>query len=136
MANKKNKKKKNNNNNKNNHIKKNTSQNNSNVKRDIEKTQKTDYNIPTISFKSGLLLMISAAIGTILVPYLFSMFGVDYRLGVIIGNVVITAFAVSYTRYFIETKRGFCIGFWRLYAIFAVAFAVIGWFWVYKGVYL
>ena len=130
-----NKKKKNNKKN-NNYVKKNTPQNNSNIKRDIEKTQKTDYNIPTISFKSGIILMVSAAIGTILVPYLLNMLGMDYRLGAIIGNVIITAFAVSYTRYFVETKRGFCFGFWRLYGIFAIAFAIIGWFWVYKGVYL
>lgn len=134
MSKKNNKKKSNNKNS--NYIKKDTSQNNSNVKRDIEKTQKTDYNIPTISFKSGVILMVAAALGTILVPYIMSIFGFDYRLGVIIGNVIITAFAVSYTRYFIETKRGFCLGFWRLYGLFAIAFAIIGYFWAYKGVYL
>lgn len=131
MSNKKKKKKKNSN-----YQNTKTTQNKPNVKKDIEKTQKTDYNIPTISFKSGVILMASAAIGTILVPYLLSMAGIDYRFGVIIGNVIITAFAVAYTRYFVETKRGFCMGFWRLYGLFAIAFAVIGWFWVYKGVYL
>lgn len=135
MSNKKNKKKKNHNKN-NKNVKQSTSQKNSNVKRDIEKTQSTDYNIPTISFKSGLILMISAAIATIVVPYLLNMIGVDYRIAVILGNVIITAFAVSYTRYFVETKRGFCRGFWRLYGLFAIAFAIIGWFWVYKGIYL
>lgn len=113
-----------------------TTQNKSNVKKDIEKTQKTDYNIPTISFKSGVILMAAAAVATLLVPYLLNIVGIDYNLGAIIGNVIITAFAVAYTRYFIETKRGFCFGFWRLYGLFAISFAVIGWFWVYKGVYL
>lgn len=111
-------------------------QNSPNVKKEIEKTQKTDYNIPTISFKSGMILMVSAAIATLVFPYLLSLVGVDFGLGAIIGNVLITSFAVAYTRYFVETKRGFCFGFWRLYVLFAISFAIIGWFWVYKGVYL
>lgn len=111
-------------------------QNTTNVKKDIEKTQKTDYNIPTISFKSGIILMVAAAIANLVAPYLLYMAGLDYKLGAIIANVIITAFAVAYTRYFVETKRGFCFGFWRLYLLFAIAFGTIGWFWVYKGVYL
>lgn len=55
--------------------------------------------------------MASALIGTIAFPFLLSMFGINYKIGVVIGNTIITSFAVAYTRYFIESKRGFSLGF-------------------------
>lgn len=111
-------------------------QENLNTKKYIEKKTKTDYNIPTISFKSGLILMASALIGTIAFPFLLSMFGINYKIGIIIGNTIITSFAVAYTRYFIESKRGFSLGFFRMYILFALSFAIIGYFWIYKGIHI
>ncbi|MGO1041925.1 hypothetical protein ACTPEO_04250 [Clostridioides difficile] len=111
-------------------------QENLNTKKYIEKNQKTDYKIPTISFKSGLILMVSALVGTIVFPFFLSMFGINYKLGVVIGNTIITSFAVAYTRYFIETKRGFSYGFFRMYILFALSFAIIGYFWIYKGIHI
>ncbi|OJT71514.1 hypothetical protein BM529_20925, partial [Clostridioides difficile] len=73
----------------------------------MEKNQRTDYNIPTISFKSGLILIVSSLVSTVVFPLLLSIFGIDNRFGVVIGNSLITSFAVAYTRYFVETKRGF-----------------------------
>ncbi|MCC0630652.1 hypothetical protein IR152_06510 [Clostridioides sp. ES-S-0108-01] len=111
-------------------------QENLNTKKYTEKKTKTDYNIPTISFKSGLILMASALIGTIAFPFLLSMFGINYKIGVVIGNTIITSFAVAYTRYFIESKRGFSLGFFRMYILFALSFAIIGYFWIYKGIHI
>ncbi|EGT4600533.1 hypothetical protein DFW26_13880 [Clostridioides difficile] len=102
----------------------------------MEKNQRTDYNIPTISFKSGLILIVSSLVSTVVFPLLLSIFGIDNRFGVVIGNSLITSFAVAYTRYFVETKGGFSLGFFRLYILFALSFAIIGYFWIYKGIHI
>lgn len=111
-------------------------QSNKNTKKQMEKNQRTDYNIPTISFKSGLILIVSSLVSTVVFPLLLSIFGIDNRFGVVIGNSLITSFAVAYTRYFVETKRGFSLGFFRLYILFALSFAIIGYFWIYKGIHI
>ncbi|KPI49161.1 membrane protein [Clostridioides difficile] len=130
-TNKKNKRKKNNN-----YKNAKSIKSNKNTKRQMEKEQKTDYNIPTISFKSGLILIVSSLVSTVVFPFLLSIFGIDNRLGVVVGNSLITSFAVAYTRYFVETKRGFSLGFFRLYILFALSFAIIGYFWIYKGIHI
>lgn len=112
--------------------------NNQAMKQDNNKVgkQKTDYNIPTISFKSAFVIMLSAVIATLVAPYILSLIGVSFKLGIIIGNAVLTAFAVSYCRYFIETKRGYCKSFYKTYIIFAISFAIIGYFWMYLESYI
>ncbi len=57
----------------------------------MEKNQRTDYNIPTISFKSGLILIASSLVSTVVFPLLLSIFGIDNRFGVVIGNSLITS---------------------------------------------
>ena len=128
MSNNKKKKRKKNNNYKN----AKSTKSNKNTKKQMEKNQRTDYNIPTISFKSGLILIVSSLVSTLLL----SIFEIDNRFGVVIGNSLITSFAVAYTRYFVETKRGFSLGFFRLYILFALSFAIIGYFWIYKGIHI
>ncbi len=102
----------------------------------IENGTKTDYDIPTISFKSSLILMIAAAIATLFIPFVLTFVGISFNAGAIIGNITITAFALAYTRYFVDTNRGYCKGFFRTYAIFAISFAIIGYFWLYLDTYL
>ncbi|MCQ7016060.1 hypothetical protein, partial [Clostridioides difficile] len=86
MSNNKKKKRKKNNNYKN-------AKSNKNTKKEMEKNQRTDYNIPTISFKSGLILIVSSLVSTVVFPLLLSIFGIDNRFGVVIGNSLITSFA-------------------------------------------
>ncbi|MDY6576693.1 hypothetical protein, partial [Clostridioides difficile] len=62
---------------------------NKNTKKQMEKNQRTDYNIPTISFKSGLILIVSSLVSTVVFPLLLSIFGIDNRFGVVIGNSLI-----------------------------------------------
>ncbi len=100
------------------------------------KANRTDYDIPTFSFKSALLIIVGGIVGTILVPILFSMFGVSFNLSVVLGNTFITSFTIAYSRYFIESKKGFCKGFWINYGLFALAFGVIAYFWRYVGLFI
>ena len=97
---------------------------------------KSDYGIPRFSFKSALALIIGGTISTILVPYLLTFIGVDFGTGVIIGNTFILGFVLAYSRFFIETKQGFCKKFWFTYIGFGLAFGFISFFWMYLNTYI
>lgn len=98
--------------------------------------KKTDYNIPTFGFKSALIIVAGGALGTVVAPYLLSIIGISKSLGVVMGNALITSFAIAYTRFFVESKIGFCKKFWMTYGIFAVSFGIISYFWMYLDVYM
>lgn len=98
--------------------------------------KKTDYDIPTFSFKSAMIILMGALIGTIVVPYLLSLVGVAYNLGGVIGITLVTGYAIAYTRYFVESKKGYCKNFWLTYAGFGIALAAISIFWLYLGIYI
>lgn len=97
---------------------------------------KTDYGIPTFSFKSSLVIMLGAVNSTFIVPYILSFIGIDFKLGVMIGNATITSYALAYSRYFIETNKKYCKGFWITYGGFALAFCIIAFFWMYLNAYI
>lgn len=107
-----------------------------NKRNTIYNARKTDYGIPTFSMKSAFIMMLAASVGTLVVPYLLSFINIDFKLGVILGNSVLTAYSVAYVRYFIESKKGYGKKFWLTYAGFAVSFLVIGTFWMYLDTYI
>ena len=98
--------------------------------------KKTDYNIPTFGFKSALLIIAGGIVGTMILPMLLSVFGISLNLSIVLGNTFITSFSISYARYFIESRKGFCKGFWLNYLFFAVSFAIISYLWGYLNFYL
>jgi len=97
---------------------------------------RTDYGIPTFSFKSSLVIMLGAVISTFIVPYILSFIGIDFKTGVVIGNATITSYTLAYSRYFIETNKKYCKRFWMTYGGFALAFCIIAFFWMYLGAYI
>lgn len=101
-----------------------------------EFASKTDYNIPTFGVKSSLALILAGALSTVFIPLLFSLIGIDKRISIVIGNTVILGFALAYTRFFIESKRGFCKQFWYTYAGFGTMFGFISFFWIYLNAYV
>lgn len=98
--------------------------------------KKTDYGIPTFSFKSSLIILAGAIGGTLAIPFILSLLGVSYKLGVVIGNILVTGYAVAYTRSFIESKKGYCRSFWITYAGFGIALGIISAFWMYLEIYV
>lgn len=102
---------------------------------DMRKT-KTDYDIPTLGFKSALLIVGAAIVSTIVIPMLLQFTGLNFEVVAIIANTLITSYAVAYSRYFIESKKGYCKKFWYTYLIFAVSFCVIGFLWLIMSVYV
>ncbi|MGG7178176.1 hypothetical protein ACQPU1_11305 [Clostridium paraputrificum] len=97
---------------------------------------KTDYDIPMFSVKSAMIIILAGTISSLFVPFILGFIGIDRNISIVIGNALILGFALSYTRFFVETKRGFCKKFWNTYAGFGVAFGVISFFWMYLQTYI
>lgn len=100
------------------------------------KAKKTDYNIPTFGYKSALVILLGAITGTIILPMLLSALGISTNFSILLGNTFVTSFAITYSRYFIETKKGYCKGFWMNYAFFAFSFAIISYLWKYLNFFV
>lgn len=97
---------------------------------------KTDYKIPTFSFKSSLLIILGSITSTFVVPYVLSFFGMNFKLGIVIGNSTITSYILAYSRYFLESNNKYCKGFWITYGGFALSFCIIAFFWIYLNAYI
>ncbi|WP_195986872.1 hypothetical protein [Clostridium sp. D53t1_180928_C8] len=102
---------------------------------DMRRT-KTDYDIPTFGFKSALLIVGAAVIATLIIPMILQFVGLSFEVTAIIANTLITSYAVAYSRYFIESKIGYCKKFWYTYLIFSVSFCIIGFLWLIMSVYV
>lgn len=98
--------------------------------------KRTDYDIPMFGFKSAFIILISAIIGSILVPMFLSNLGMDVKLANIIGNLIFPGLGIAYTRYFIESKKGLCKGFYLTYLLFSLSFGIITYFWRYQQVFM
>ena len=98
--------------------------------------KKTDYNIPTFGFKSALVILFGGVVGTIIFPMFLSIFGVSTNFSMLIGNTFITSFVIAYSRYFIETKKGYCKSFWLSYAFFAFSFGIMSYLWGYLNFFI
>lgn len=97
---------------------------------------KTDYNIPKFSLKSSLTILLGAVVSTTIFPYLLSLLGVSFNIGVVLGNIFILGFVLAYVRCFIEGKEGFSKKFWLTYLGFGGAFGLISFFWMSLGSYV
>ncbi|MGL5616241.1 MAG: hypothetical protein ACRDD2_08445 [Sarcina sp.] len=97
---------------------------------------RTQYEIPTFSFKGSIIILCFAILGTLVVPTVLSFLGVSFKLGAIIGNVLVTAYGIAYVRCFVESKIGYCKKFYVTYVGFSVAFGIISVFWLYLNTYI
>ena len=100
------------------------------------RAKRTDYDIPTFGFKSALIILFGAIIGTIIFPGLLGMLGVSSNFSIMIGNTFITSFVLTYVRYFIESKKGFCKGFWISYLFFGISFGIMSYLWRYLNFFV
>lgn len=100
------------------------------------RAKRTDYDIPTFGFKSALIILLGAIIGTIIFPWFLGIFGVSSNFSIMIGNTFITSFVLVYVRYFIESKKGFCKSFWISYLFFGISFGIISYLWRYLNFFV
>lgn len=97
---------------------------------------KTDYDIPRFSFKGAFYVILAGVISTLLVPFALSFIGVPTNIAIVLSNTLILGYSISYIRFFVDTKRGFCNKFWYTFAFNGLAFGVISYFWLFLDIYL
>lgn len=97
---------------------------------------KTDHDIPRFSFKSSAIIMLGAAVSTIVVPAILGVIGISHSAGVVVGNTFVLGFVLAFVRFFVETQVGFCKKFWYTYAGFGLAFGIISFFWMFLQSYV
>jgi len=59
-------------------------------------------------------------------------FRINMNFSILLGNTFITSFGFVWTRFFIDSKRGFCKKFWQQYIIWGIAFGLITYFWMFR----
>lgn len=106
------------------------------AEKEKEAQDKKDLNLRPFSLQSAFWIIISSVIGSWLIPLLLTLVGVSPNLGVVIGNTFFTSFGFTWVRHFIDSKEGFSKSFWKQYAIFAVIFGGISYFWLYRKNYI
>lgn len=85
-------------------------------------TTKTQYAIPRFSYKSAFFIQGGLLLFTLLDLYLFPTNKIALMLTLSISLALLTGIA----RYFIDTKRGFCLSFYRnVGIIFGLSFGVL-----------
>ena len=78
------------------------------------------------TFSSSLILFVAAFAGGVLVPALAGELGLDARVATVAGISVLLPLALALTRYFLDSKRGLCRGFWITLGVsFAVCVLVV-----------
>ena len=97
---------------------------------------KTEYNIPTFSFKSAILLVLAGGLATLVIPSLLALVGIDRNISIVLGNGIILGGALAYSRFYIETQRKKCKMFWYTYLGFGLVLSIISFFWVYLESYI
>lgn len=86
------------------------------------------------TFKSAFLLAGAILLGTIVIPYLASSAGVDVGLSTTCAAPVLTAAALAFGRFFVDSKRGFCKAFYLTFLLALGAFLLICWLLFFQGI--
>lgn len=86
----------------------------------------TDYNIPTIGYKSAFFICGLSILVVVFVPSMFAQIfnGVQWP-GILVSSLLI-GFIISYAQHFMQSKKGLCKSFWIVTGLFSLfAFAVL-----------
>lgn len=87
------------------------------IRNDMVEEQTASAGFVPFTFSTSVLLLISSLIGAILVPQVLSICGVSYEVTLVQSLPLCVACALGYGRYFVDTKRGLCRGFFLTVAI-------------------
>ena len=101
-------------------------------KEEKKETESKEEKVNSFSIKSALVILASSSVGTIVFPVLLLLFGVNMNFSILLGSTFITSFGFVWTRFFVDSKRGFCKKFWQQYIIWGITFGLITYFWMFR----
>ena len=85
------------------------------------------------TFKSAFIIAGAILLGTILIPYGASLYGVGIGISTTASLPILTAAALACTRYFIDSSRGFCRGFVLSFVLSFAVLTLLCWLLFSKG---
>lgn len=86
------------------------------------------------TFKSASILAIAVLLGTIVIPFIASRAGVAIGVSTTITMPFLTAGALAFTRYFIDSERGWCKGFYLTLLVAFGTTALVCWLLFFRGI--
>lgn len=84
--------------------------------------------------KTAGLLLLACIFGGIFIPYLFYLANWSINLGVMLFLPISLATVLAMNPYFIQTKRGFCKGFFVTFGISLIILEILAYIWIYQGI--
>ena len=86
------------------------------------------------TFKSAFIVAGAILLGTILIPFAASSYGVSIGVSTTTALPILAAVALTFTRYFVDSNRGFCRGLVVTFVLSFVALTVLCWLLFFQGV--
>lgn len=86
------------------------------------------------TFKSAFLLGGAVLLGTIVIPFFASKAGVGIGLSTTCAAPVLTASALAFSRFFLDSKRGLCQGFFITFAVALASLTLLCWLLFFRGI--
>lgn len=86
------------------------------------------------TFKSAFLLAGAVLLGTIVIPFFASKAGVGIGVSTLFSAPILSAAALAFGRYFIDSKRGLCRGFYLTFLVTFGALLLMCWLLFFKNI--
>ncbi|UXY41606.1 hypothetical protein N8I82_00930 [Granulicatella adiacens] len=96
----------------------------------------TDYDIPMFGYKSVLLIIASIVLSMFVIPAICDLVHIDFKWPFVICGGLVAGFAVSFSQFFVNSKKGITQAFWWVGGIWSIVIGIIYYFIVMTGVIL
>ena len=96
----------------------------------------TDYDIPMFGYKSVLFIIATMVISMFVIPAICDFIHIDFKWPFVIIGGLIAGFSVSFSQYFVNSKKGITKAFWWVGGIWSIVIGIIYYFIVMTGVIL
>ncbi len=88
------------------------------------------------TFTSAAILMGCALIGGILIPWQAEGLGAPVNLSMVVALPPLLAMGLAVSRYFVDSKRGICRGFWIIFGVTWAISALVLYMMLFQGILL
>lgn len=88
------------------------------------------------TFSSALVLMAAALVGGVIIPWQVERFGIAVELSMTVVLPPLLAAGLAISRYFIDSKRGVCRGFWITFCVTWAVSVIILYLLFFQGIAL
>lgn len=78
----------------------------------------TDYDIPMFGYKSVLLIIAAMVVSMFVIPAICDLIHIDFKWPFVIIGGFIAGFSVSFSQYFVNSKKGITKAFWNELCIY------------------